>query len=215
MPKIQHIDPRRFDRMQPGPLLGIDEVGTGCIAGPVGVGGVVLPRSPEVYDQLYNAGLRDSKLMTEFTRNKLAKMIEDVAEFRVVMQIEAELIDQVGLSRALDNMINVIIGKFRTQFGPGGTILLDGPVRSGVTFQHLAMAKADQMSLTVGAAATAAKVERDNKMAELAKSYPNYGFEVHHGYPTRSHKEALEKLGACALHRQSTRTLKALKRPKT
>ena len=82
-------------------------------------------------------------------------------------------------------------------------VLVDGNRSDGFPVPDRTIVKGDALSLSIAAASVLAKVSRDRLMMEYAKAYPGYGFEVHKGYPTKAHYEALRTLGPCEIHRPS------------
>ena len=187
----------------------MDEVGTGCIAGPICAAAVVLPGSPEILEILVDMGLRDSKDMTPLTRDRCFDFLQKHAEYTRNVYVFPRDIEKHGLGPSLDKMYSNLISTYRKAATPG-SVLIDGNDRKGVEFSHQGIPQGDQKSLTISAASVWAKVSRDRLMEHLAGSYPGYGFENHKGYDTRGHREALEKLGICDIHRKNTKTIKRL-----
>ena len=170
-------------------LCGIDEAGRGPLAGPLVVAGVILLKKID--------GLNDSKKLTEKNRIFLEKEIKKNSKY-YIYTIDAQIIDEIGLSKALKESLLAI----KSYFGDGVDYLFDGNSSFGVDGIHT-LVKADSKVLTVSAASILAKVHRDNLMKEFAKIYPEYGFEKHKGYGTKEHLEAIAKYGYCKIHRKS------------
>lgn len=192
----------------PRPLIGIDEVGRGCLAGPVCAGVVILnPEFP--YDHF-----QDSKTLTEEKREALATEIQANHYFALgwasVEEVDAVNIRQatfLAMARALEslekNYKNII---FDTKIkNPKGTLLIDGrdQIPKIESYKQLAIVKGDSQLRCISAASIIAKVARDNLMADLAKEYPDYGFEKHKGYGTELHRQAIEKNAPCIHHRKT------------
>tara|TARA_R110002126_G_scaffold52672_16_gene143003 strand:+ start:979 stop:1644 length:666 start_codon:yes stop_codon:yes gene_type:complete len=196
--------------MHQWPLLGIDEVGTGCAAGPIAAGGVVLPKDAVVLDALQAAGLKDSKQMTPASRRRVSEVIVKHAEFCEIRYIHPRELEELGQGRALDKMFNSIMGEFRRRYKAEGAIILDGNKRSDLDYFHIAVHQGDQRSLSIAAASVVAKVARDKFMEEYALDFPGYGFENHKGYLTAEHKDALVKLGVAEIHRRNVRPIQVL-----
>ncbi len=207
--RIPGIRPRTFDSMHKWPLLGIDEVGTGCIAGPIAAAGVVLPQDEAVLDALEKAGLKDSKEMTPGSRDRTYELIKDLATFAQVEFIHPRELERLGQGPALDKMFDRLMGSFRFCFGAEGAIVLDGNFRPRLSFFHIAVHQGDQKSLSIAAASVVAKVERDRMMVELSQDFPGYGLAENKGYLTQRHREGLEKLGVAEIHRRNTKPVKA------
>lgn len=181
-------------------LVGIDEVGRGCLAGPLVAGAVVL--GPRIN------GLRDSKLLTRSQREVLAARIEQKALACGLGWVSAAEIDQIGLTAANTLAMQRALDCITCEYGQ---IILDGSynyLRGNPKVQTLI--KADQKIKAVSAASIIAKVARDNYMRQQAKLFPNYHFHRHVGYGTRLHREALQLHGICELHRLSFTPVKAL-----
>ena len=210
---IKCINPRLFDSMHKWPLLGIDEVGTGAIAGPVAAGAVVLPQDNAVLDLLESAGLKDSKQMTPGARDRVHDIIIKHSVFHAVEFIHPRELEQIGQGPALDKMFNALMAQFRLEWTEGGSIVLDGNKRKNIKFFHIAVHQGDQKSMSVAAASVIAKVTRDRMMEEYEDDFPGYGLATHHGYLTRTHKEALEKLGVAEIHRRNTKPIRKLMDP--
>jgi len=175
-------------------ICGIDEAGRGPLAGPVCAAAVILP------DHCVIPGLNDSKKLSDKRRRELFPIIKESAlAYGIAFALEAE-IDEINIlqatflamKRALDELTihpdyALIDGNRETDFGL--------PVKTVV--------RGDSLSASIAAASILAKVTRDDWMIRLSEEYPGYGFEIHKGYGTKAHYEALDKLGACAAHRQS------------
>lgn len=175
-------------------ICGVDEAGRGPLAGPVCAAAVILP------EHLQIPGLNDSKKLTDKKRRELFPMIQEQAiAYGIGLASEAE-IDEINIlqatflamRRALEQLtvlpeIALIDGNRETDFGL--------PVKTVV--------KGDSLSANIAAASILAKVTRDNIMVELAQQYPEYGFEIHKGYGTKAHYEALRTYGPSPIHRRS------------
>lgn len=179
-------------------ILGIDEVGRGCWAGPLVAGAVIL-RAPI-------SGLRDSKKLSAGQRERLAAAIyADGAHVGLGWVTAAEL-DDVGMTAAVRLAIMRAVQAIDAPFDH---IVIDG------AFNYLAstaqpqsysvetMVRADDTVPSVSAASIVAKVARDEYMRTAALQFPGYGFERHVGYGTKVHQHALQAQGPCVLHRQS------------
>ena len=182
-----------------GIIIGIDEVGRGCWAGPLVAAAVILTRSIP--------GLKDSKLLTRTERENLASQIYDNGKVGIGWVMPEE-IDGVGLTAA----ISMAMKKATDQFvGTYDEIIIDGNYNYLKDLPNTRpVIKADTYIPAVSAAGIVAKVARDQYMKEAASTYPEYGFEYHVGYGTSMHIESLKKHGPCALHRLSYKPIKAL-----
>ena len=175
-------------------ICGVDEAGRGPLAGPVCAAAVILP------EHLQIPGLNDSKKLTDKKRRELFPIIQEQAiAYGIGLASESE-IDEINIlqatflamRRALEQLnarpeIALIDGNRETDFGL--------PVKTVV--------KGDSLSANIAAASVLAKVTRDNIMTEMANQYPEYGFEIHKGYGTKAHYEALRTYGPCPIHRKT------------
>ena len=178
-------------------ILGIDEVGRGCWAGPLVVGAVVLGGA-----QI--DGLTDSKKLSKKRRQTLSQEIFDKAQAVGLGWVSAAIIDEIGLSRALRLATKLAVKEIKSPFHE---IILDGTVNfltDTPLENHVAlMPKADLLVPSVSAASIVAKVARDDYMTQQAAAYPGYGFDKHVGYGTAAHRQAIDRLGVCPEHRLS------------
>lgn len=178
-------------------ILGIDEVGRGCWAGPLVVGAVVLG-GVEV------DGLTDSKKLTKKRRQELDIEIREKAEACSLGWVEATELDEIGLSEALRVATRRAVEQIKTSYHE---IIIDGTSNflAGTSKGDYVtvLPKADLLVPSVSAASVIAKVARDNYMAEQDASYPGYGFKSHVGYGVARHRAAIESQGVTPLHRLS------------
>ena len=177
-------------------LLGIDEAGRGCCAGPLCVAGAILHKTIE--------DLTDSKKLTEKKREELFPIIKENADFHIVFK-NAKEIDEKGLSTCIKEALKEILESLPNH----DKALFDGNTSFGIP-NLKTMIKADLKVREVSASSILAKVSRDRYMKEIAKKYPNYLFEKHKGYVTKKHIELIKKFGYCDEHRRSYK-IKALK----
>lgn len=180
-------------------ILGVDEVGRGCLAGPLVAGAVIL-HAPI-------SGLRDSKKLTKQQRTELDGIIRAKAMAFGLGWVSVEELDAVGLTQAvrlaMRRAVAAVMAPYQQIIIDGNyNFLRDHPKSS-------CLVKADDTVPAVSAASILAKVARDTYMAKAAAHYPHYSFERHVGYGTRAHIEALRTHGACALHRRSFAPIKA------
>lgn len=177
-------------------IAGCDEVGRGPLAGPVVCASVIL--DPNVLIE----GLNDSKKLTEKKREVLDKQIRELALAYKIVYIYPKEIDKINIYQAskkgmIDAVNNLDIKP--------DYVLSDAMPLHELSMPHLSIIKGDANSATIAAASILAKVSRDHYMVELSKTYPNYGFEKHKGYPTKQHIEALKTYGVLDVHRKSYR----------
>jgi ribonuclease HII len=181
-------------------VVGIDEVGRGCWAGPLAAAAVVLPEG------LIIPGLDDSKKLSRVQRDRLAVIIREQALAIGVGWVPPEDIDSRGITRAVKTAMTEACDLALSQLpGQALEIIIDGnynylPDRGGVR----TLIGADGLIPEVSAASIIAKVARDNYMSDEAHIlYPEYGFDRHVGYGTRVHLEQMQLLGVTPLHRLS------------
>lgn len=182
-------------RAQGYPLIaGVDEVGRGPLAGPVTAAAVILP--PDAVPE----GLNDSKKLTARRREVLAETLHDLAVVSIAHASVAE-IDQMNILRASHlAMVRAVEGLTRRP----DYLLIDGNmIPTGLALPAQSVVRGDARSVSIAAASIVAKICRDQIMVELAQQHPGYGWETNAGYPSKSHKAALENLGVTPHHRRS------------
>ena len=179
------------------PLCGIDEAGRGPLAGSLVMAGVILNNPIE--------GLMDSKKLTEKKREALYPLVIENSKYHIV-SFSAKEVDEFGISKCLQKGLQSIQKNV-----PDADYLFDGNSTFGVD-NIKTMVKADDKVKEVSAASILAKVTRDREIVQMAKLYPEYGFEKHKGYGTKAHIEALVKYDRCAIHRTTFR-VKGLDEP--
>lgn len=179
-----------------GVVAGADEAGRGACAGPLTAAACILPpgRRGKV------AGLTDSKLLSPAVREQLYEEIVERAVAWHVISIDAPTIDRIGLHVA--NLQAMRRAVRALAIAPSYT-LTDGFPVDGLGGPALAVWKGDRVSSSIAAASILAKVTRDRFMCTLAEQYPQYRFEVHKGYSTAAHDNALATHGPCPQHRAS------------
>ncbi|WP_367307409.1 ribonuclease HII [Alicyclobacillus acidocaldarius] len=183
---------------------GVDEVGRGCIAGPVVAASVVLPLERETYEELKD--VMDSKQLKPDVRAQLADRIRAKALAVGIGMASPEEIDRMNILQATQLAMKRSLDALNV---PVDLALVDG----NRGFRHrvpvLPVVDGDARSLLVAAASVIAKVFRDRLMAKLDEGFPGYGFSEHVGYGTRAHLEALRRLGPSVVHRLSFAPVRA------
>ncbi len=175
-------------------IAGTDEAGRGPLAGPVCAAAVILPFGVEI------PGLTDSKKLTEKKREALFPIIQEKALAYAIEFAWVEEIEEYNILHASQNAMRRAVEALNPA---ADFVLVDGNRSDGFPVPDRTIVKGDALSLSIAAASVLAKVSRDRLMMEYAKAYPGYGFEVHKGYPTKAHYEALRTLGPCEIHRPS------------
>ena len=185
-------------------VLGIDEAGRGPLAGPIALGLVVASRGFDVGAEF--PGIKDSKLLTERSREKFFAQLEARAQrgdLRFSVQFSAaSTIDDLGMTGAIVTAIERGIEELSLD-PEWCEVLLDGALKAPPEFAQKTIIHGDATVPIISLASVAAKVSRDRVMVDLAKQYPEYGFDLHKGYGTPAHYVALEKHGPSTVHRHS------------
>jgi len=173
---------------------GCDEVGMAPLAGPVIAAAVILRPGSRI------KGVNDSKQLTPEEREALDPEIRAEAVAVGIGRAEVAEIDSFNIYRAGLMALKRAVLALSPQ---PQHLLIDARKLDGLAMPQQPIIKGDAKSITIGAASIVAKVHRDRLMAQLDADYPGYGFADHKGYPTPEHLDALERLGACPLHRRS------------
>lgn len=175
-------------------VCGIDEAGRGPLAGPVCAAAVILPRDLEI------EGLNDSKKLSDKRRRVLFDEITAQAvTYGIAFAIEQE-IDEINILQATFLAMRRALAQLSIQ---PSIALIDGNRETDFGLPVRTIVKGDSLSANIAAASILAKVTRDDFMLEQAKLYPEYGFDIHKGYGTKAHYEALRKYGPCPIHRRT------------
>lgn len=173
---------------------GCDEVGRGCLCGPVVAAAVILP------PQYANALINDSKKLTKSNRESLIQEIKSNAIAWAVAEASVEEIDAINILHASFLAMNRAIEKLNTK---PEHLLIDGNrFNTHLHYTYDCMIKGDENFVSIAAASILAKVYRDHLMAEYAKIYPGYGWETNAGYPTKAHRDGIRALGLTPIHRK-------------
>ncbi|CAM8424321.1 ribonuclease HII [Candidatus Methylopumilus universalis] len=188
--------------MQVNLICGVDEAGRGPLAGPVYAAAVIL--GPDFNTD----GLRDSKKLCESKRYSLAVHIKKNALAWSVGICSASEIDKINIHQA------TLLAMKRAIEGLDGyrsiKVMVDGLFCPQVDFPCEAIVKGDDKVAEISAASIIAKTERDLKMIEIDKIYPDYQFKKHKGYPTKLHIEMIKSEGLCEYHRKSFSPIKEM-----
>lgn len=177
-----------------GAICGVDEAGRGPLAGPVCAAAVILP------EHLQIPGLNDSKKLSDKKRRDLFPIIKEQAIAYGIAFATVEEIDEINILQATFLAMERAVAQLN---GQADFALIDGNREPKLDIESMAVVKGDSRSASIAAASILAKVTRDDCMEELASQYPQYGFEVHKGYGTKRHYQAIEQFGMCPAHRRS------------
>ena len=175
-------------------IAGVDEAGRGPLAGAVYAAAVIFPKD------IYIPEINDSKKLTEKKREKLYDIIIEKAIAYSIFSVDEKKIDEINILNATFMAMNGAVDNLPQK---PDYVLIDGNQIKGMKIPHETIVKGDAKSISIAAASILAKVSRDRAIVELAKQYPEYGFEKHKGYGTKAHREALLKYGPCEIHRKT------------
>ena len=175
-------------------ICGVDEAGRGPLAGPVCAAAVILPRGLEI------PGLNDSKKLSDKRRRELFPEIQKQAlAFGIGFASEKE-IDAINILQATFLAMERALAQLPVK---PELVLIDGNREKDFGIPVKTVVKGDSLSANIAAASILAKVSRDDVMLEMAREYPQYGFEIHKGYGTKAHYDALRQFGPSPIHRQT------------
>ena len=175
-------------------LCGVDEAGRGPLAGPVYAAAVILPRHLEI------PGLTDSKKLSDKKRRELFPVIQEQATaFGIGFASEGE-IDEINILQATFLAMKRALAQLPIR---PDLALIDGNRETDFGIPVKTVVKGDSLSANIAAASILAKVSRDDYMLRLAEAYPQYGFDIHKGYGTKAHYQALREFGPSDVHRKT------------
>ncbi|MEO8040997.1 MAG: ribonuclease HII [Acidobacteriota bacterium] len=178
-------------------VAGIDEVGRGCLAGPVVAGACILDPAKEL-----PSGLNDSKQVATKQRHEIAAELKEICIAYAFGSVSAEDIDRINILEATKQAMRLAVADLSPT---PDFLLIDALVLKGVTFPQKSIIKGDSISASIAAASILAKTFRDELMHAYEAEYPEYGFSEHVGYGTKRHLGALKSHGPCPIHRKTFR----------
>lgn len=181
--------PEQFSR-----IAGVDEVGRGCLAGPVVAAAVILDPNRPI------KGLRDSKKLSAKKRDELAQEIKEKALSWSVAAMGPEVIDKINILQATLEAMKAAVEKLPVE---PDFVQVDGNKLPKWKWLSEAVVKGDDKVEWISAASIIAKTTRDAYMCKMAELYPQYGFEHHVGYGTAEHIKALKAYGPTPIHRKT------------
>lgn len=203
-------------------IIGIDEAGRGPLAGPVTVGafGANEKTGKWIIKNIFDGMLRDSKKLSEKQREEIYKKLKQLKTAGDVnfsfAHISNKVIDGRGISFAVRKGIEKVLDNLTLGPSPKSRrgeleknisnteVRLDGLLKAPAEYtKQNTIIKGDERDVFIACASIVAKVERDKHMCKLAKKYLEYGFEIHKGYGTQAHREAILKIGLSSHHRIS------------
>lgn len=175
-------------------VMGLDEVGRGCLAGPVVAAGVVFKPETVIPE------LRDSKTIGEEERVELSRKIKEEALLWTVQEGSIDEINKLNILWASIETMQKCVHAVETT---PEYLLVDGNRFVNSLIPYTCIVKGDDRSMSIAAASILAKVYRDKLMRELHQTFPEYGWDTNVGYPTSVHKKALKEFGYTEYHRTS------------
>ena len=177
-------------------FIGVDEVGRGCLAGPVTASAVFVKKE----DIGKIPGINDSKKVSEKQRDILYKKIIEIHKYKTIF-LDNIIIDKINIHKASLLAMKLAVEGLRKR---SGLIIVDGIFElEDIKGVQESFKKADEQFYSVAAASIVAKVERDRLMVRYSNKYPKYSFESHKGYGTKAHKNEIRKFGILKIHRKS------------
>ena len=176
-------------------IAGLDEVGVGCLAGPVVAAAVIFSS-----ENTLPRGIDDSKKFTAARRGELSEIIRARAVAWAIGTASVEEIDTINIYQAARLAMKRAVESLSLT---PEYLLIDGRVRLECPVPQLSIIRGDQLSVSIGAASILAKVHRDQWMTEMDVTYPGYHFASHKGYGSVEHRRQLQALGPSPLHRKS------------
>jgi ribonuclease HII len=181
-------------------VVGVDEAGRGPLAGPVAAGAVVVHSERQVV-----ALVKDSKKMAPWQREKAFEEIKQKSSGFGIGLVGPQEIDELGIALAVQKAMSLALKEVKDNFDLEiDWVIVDGSrVKPLPGYEFQRIAGGDGLHYSIAAASVLAKVSRDRLMKKLAQEFPQYGFERHVGYGTRTHFEAIKKYGLCPLHRKT------------
>ncbi|MBM3139587.1 MAG: ribonuclease HII [Chloroflexi bacterium] len=188
-------------------VAGVDEVGRGPLAGPVVAAAVVIPHTRAGWTSRarWITSVRDSKVLSAEQREQLAAIILERTEWGIAA-VSAQVVDQINIARA--TRLAMLRAVEALPVRPDA-LILDGRERVDLAVEQRSVVDGDALCVSVAAASIIAKVHRDALMRGLDERFPGYGFAENKGYATRSHRDALRRLGYSNVHRLSFQTVRS------
>lgn len=177
-------------------IAGIDEVGRGCLAGPLVVSAVILP--PDIRAN-WTGLVRDSKLLSPGQREYLSPLIHEAAISIGTGVVEPHLIDTLGMTRAVRRAVHLAVEHLLPR---PDYLLIDYFTLPDQEIPQRGVENGDTICFSIACASIVAKVFRDHLMLDLAAKYPGYALDKHKGYGTEEHLACLRKLGPSPIHRR-------------
>jgi ribonuclease HII len=179
--------------------VALDEVGRGCLAGPVVAAAVILP------EDFFNEKINDSKQLSEKKRKELDEIIRQNAIDWAIAEVSPQKIDEINILNASFLAMHLAVDQLKVvpEF-----LLVDGNrFNKYKKIPHFCAIKGDANYMNIAAASILAKNYRDSLMNKFHEEFPNYMWKNNKGYPTAAHRRAIEKFGVTNLHRKTFKLL--------
>ena len=176
-------------------VAGVDEVGRGCLAGPVVAAACILDPAKPLPE-----GLNDSKQVAAKQREEIAEELRETSLAFAIGSVDADEIDRINILEATKLAMHRAIAALSPS---ADFLLVDALVLKGLGIGQRSIIKGDSISASIAAASIIAKTYRDGLMHAYDLEFPQYGFAAHVGYATKTHLEAIKNHGSCHLHRQT------------
>lgn len=197
---------RKFWKNNKNFVFGMDEVGRGPLAGPVVACAVCISKDAQIKDEILEI-VKDSKKLTHKKREGVLEQIKEMdGVWYALAELNQNKIDQINILNATMSCFRgAICDLEKTINSKADVLLIDGnkTIADLDGYFQNAIVGGDNKVFSIALASIVAKEYRDNLMVKYAQKYPNYGFEVHKGYGTKKHIEAIKKFGLCELHRKT------------
>lgn len=175
-------------------ICGVDEAGRGPLAGPVCAAAVILPPNHNI------PGLNDSKKLSDKKRRELYPLIKEQAVAYGIAFASEQEIDDINILQATFLAMQRAIDQLSVK---PDFALIDGNREKDFGVPVKTVVHGDSLSASIAAASVLAKVTRDDLMLKLSEQYPQYAFDIHKGYGTKAHYEAISTHGPCPVHRMT------------
>lgn len=194
MPLLPYLEANRIE-------AGCDEVGRGCLAGPVVAASVILPVD------YHNPWINDSKKLSKTNREELIEEIKVKSVAWAIAEATVEEIDRINILNA--SFLAMKRAILQLKMKPEHLLIDGNRWKSDLDFPFTCVVKGDGKIASIAAASILAKVYRDELMENLALEFPHFAWERNAGYPTKAHREGIEKYGSTIWHRKSFQLLPA------
>lgn len=183
-------------------IAGVDEAGRGPLAGPVVAAAAVFPAGYK------NSRFKDSKQLSEKQRELLFEEVKREALSWAIVAVGHHRIDALNIREATREAMRLAVERVQADH-----VLVDGNVPIRIALPQETIVKGDALCVEISAASILAKVWRDRLMVTLGEKYPGYGLEKHSGYPTQSHRAAIQAIGPSRIHRRTFAGVKEFLHP--